>query len=73
MRIHLKATLLLLASLASSYQLPRVIQGGMGVRISSYKLAREVSLKGELGVVSGTAVDSVLVRELQSGMFVLMR
>jgi len=50
-----------------SYQVPRIIQGGMGIRISSWQLAREVSKKGELGVVSGTAIDTVFVRTLQNG------
>lgn len=48
-------------------RLPQVIQGGMGIRISSWQLAREVSRKGELGVISGTAIDTVLVRTLQDG------
>ena len=48
-------------------QLPKIIQGGMGVRISSWKLAREVSKRGELGVISGTAMDVVFVRTLQDG------
>lgn len=47
--------------------LPTVIQGGMGVAVSSWQLAREVSLAGELGVVSGTALDAVLARKLQDG------
>ncbi len=47
--------------------LPTVIQGGMGVAVSSWRLAREVSLAGELGVVSGTALDAVLARTLQDG------
>jgi nitronate monooxygenase len=47
--------------------IPHVIQGGMGIRISKWSLAREVSKVGELGVVSGTAMDTVLVRELQDG------
>ncbi len=46
---------------------PRVIQGGMGAGVSNYTLAREVSKAGGLGVVSGTALDSVLVRRLQTG------
>ena len=48
-------------------RLPRVIQGGMGVAVSSWNLARQVSLAGELGVVSGTALDVVLARKLQDG------
>ncbi len=48
-------------------KLPRVIQGGMGVAVSNWKLARAVSLRGQLGVVSGTALDTVFVRRLQDG------
>jgi nitronate monooxygenase len=44
-----------------------VIQGGMGVAVSGWKLARAVSLRGQLGVVSGTALDTVLVHRLQLG------
>jgi NAD(P)H-dependent flavin oxidoreductase YrpB (nitropropane dioxygenase family) len=47
--------------------LPAVIQGGMGVAVSSWHLAREVSQAGGLGVVSGTALDQVLARRLQDG------
>jgi len=47
--------------------LPTVIQGGMGVAVSSWSLARAVSQAGQLGVVSGTALDVVLARELQVG------
>src|ERR1700693_1355193 len=47
--------------------LPRIIQGGMGVAVSNWKLARAVSLMGQLGVISGTALDTVLVRRLQDG------
>lgn len=39
----------------------------MGIGISHWRLARAVSLCGELGVVSGTALDTVLVRRLQDG------
>lgn len=47
--------------------LPRVIQGGMGVAVSSWQLARRVSMAGGLGVVSGTGLDIVLARRLQDG------
>jgi nitronate monooxygenase len=46
-------------------QLPRIIQGGMGVGVSSVKLARTVSMHGELGVISGTAIALTLARKLQ--------
>ena len=48
-------------------QSPRIIQGGMGVAVSSWRLARAVSLRGQLGVVSGTAIDTVVARRLQMG------
>ena len=46
---------------------PVIIQGGMGIAVSGWKLARAVSAEGQLGVVSGTALDGVLVRRLQLG------
>lgn len=46
---------------------PIVIQGGMGIAVSGWKLAKAVSQTGQLGVVSGTAINSVLVRRLQDG------
>lgn len=46
---------------------PSIIQGGMGVAVSNWQLARAVSLRGQLGVISGTALDTVLVRRLQDG------
>ena len=46
---------------------PTIIQGGMGVAVSGWRLAREVSRAGHLGVVSGTAMDAVLSRVLQDG------
>jgi hypothetical protein len=39
---------------------PRIIQGGMGVGVSNWLLARAVSMAGELGIVSGTVLDSAL-------------
>jgi NAD(P)H-dependent flavin oxidoreductase YrpB (nitropropane dioxygenase family) len=47
--------------------LPMVIQGGMGIGVSNWQLARAVSKRGQLGVVSGTCIDSLLVRRLQDG------
>jgi nitronate monooxygenase len=48
-------------------KLPLIIQGGMGVAVSNWCLARAVSCLGQLGVVSGTALDQVLVRRLEDG------
>jgi nitronate monooxygenase len=39
----------------------------MGVAVSSWRLARAVSMRRQLGVVSGTALDVVLARRLQLG------
>jgi len=39
----------------------------MGVGVSNWRLARAVSRLGQLGVVSGTALDQILVRRLQEG------
>ena len=47
--------------------IPPVIQGGMGVAVSGWRLARAVARLGGLGVVSGTALAHVLSRRLQSG------
>jgi NAD(P)H-dependent flavin oxidoreductase YrpB (nitropropane dioxygenase family) len=47
--------------------LPRIVQGGMGVGVSSWRLASAVAAAGQLGVVSGVALDVVLTRRLQDG------
>ena len=47
--------------------LPKIIQGGMGVAVSNWELAKAVSTHGGMGVVSGTAIDAVLIRRLESG------
>ena len=47
--------------------LPIIIQGGMGVGVSGWRLARAVSRTGQLGVVSGTALSLLLTRRLQVG------
>jgi NAD(P)H-dependent flavin oxidoreductase YrpB (nitropropane dioxygenase family) len=46
---------------------PVVIQGGMGVGVSGWRLARAVAKAGQLGVVSGVALDVLLARRLQLG------
>lgn len=45
----------------------RIIQGGMGVAVSGWYLARTVSQLGQLGVVSGTGLTALLTRKLQDG------
>jgi NAD(P)H-dependent flavin oxidoreductase YrpB (nitropropane dioxygenase family) len=54
-------------SVLTADQLPPVIQGGMGAAVSSWRLASAVSRCGQLGVVSGVALDLVLARRLQDG------
>ncbi|MFL6115095.1 MAG: nitronate monooxygenase, partial [Catenulispora sp.] len=46
---------------------PAIIQGGMGVGVSQWRLAGAVARTGQLGVVSGVALDSLLARRLQHG------
>jgi len=46
---------------------PIIIQGGMGAGVSDWRLAKAVSHTGQLGVVSGTALDLILLRRLQLG------
>jgi nitronate monooxygenase len=46
---------------------PTIIQGGMGAGVSGWQLAKAVSQTGQLGVVSGTALDQILARRLQLG------
>jgi NAD(P)H-dependent flavin oxidoreductase YrpB (nitropropane dioxygenase family) len=48
-------------------ELPMIIQGGMGVGVSSSRLARAVSRAGQLGVVSGTASAVTQARQLAIG------
>lgn len=47
--------------------LPKIIQGGMGVAVSTWELAKAVSLRGQLGVVSGTGIGLVFLARLQKG------
>ena len=46
---------------------PRIIQGGMGIGVSNWRLARAVGACGQMGVVSGTCIDTVFTRRLQDG------
>ncbi|HJT24750.1 MAG TPA: nitronate monooxygenase [bacterium] len=46
---------------------PVVIQGGMGTGVSNWRLAQAVARTGQMGVVSGTALDNVMIRRLQDG------
>lgn len=52
---------------AAQLSLPTIIQGGMGVGISNWRLARAVSQLGQLGVVSGTGISRVLACRLMDG------
>lgn len=47
--------------------LPKIIQGGMGVAISDWKLAKAVSETGHLGVVSGTGIALIMIARLMGG------
>ncbi len=51
----------------AAYSYPPIIQGGMGIGVSNWVLARAVALRGQMGVVSGTCIDSLFVRRLQDG------
>ncbi len=53
--------------MTATIALPPIIQGGLGVGISNWSLARAVAMHGQLGVVSGTCLDTVLIRRLQDG------
>lgn len=46
---------------------PRIVQGGMGAGVSGWRLASAVARTGQLGVVSGVALDALLARGLQAG------
>ena len=53
--------------------MPELIQGGMAVGVSTWRLARAVTMAGEklgrpvLGVVSGTGISDILVQRIQRG------
>ncbi len=52
---------------AETLEHPTIIQGGMGIGASNWKLARTVAMAGQLGVVSGVGLDTILARRLQHG------
>jgi nitronate monooxygenase len=53
--------------MAGMGQYPVLIQGGMGAGVSDWRLAKAVALTGQLGVISSTALDTILSRRLQDG------
>ncbi len=53
--------------MTNPFKAPKIIQGGMGVGVSNWRLAKAVSKLGQMGVVSGTALDMMLIRRLQLG------
>ncbi|PIX90265.1 MAG: 2-nitropropane dioxygenase [Candidatus Moranbacteria bacterium CG_4_10_14_3_um_filter_45_9] len=52
---------------------PQIIQGGMGIGVSHWRLARAVSLTGHIGTVSLVAVPHLLARRLQLGDATVLR
>jgi len=46
---------------------PLIIQGGLGIGASTWRLAGTVSRLGQLGVVSGVGLDTIMTRRLQNG------
>ena len=48
-------------------ELPEIIQGGMGIGVSGWQLAAAAARAGAMGVVSGVALDTTMVRRLQDG------
>lgn len=55
------------APVTHATDLPSIIQGGMGIGVTNWRLARVVAQAGQLGVVSGTALDRVCAHRLQEG------
>jgi NAD(P)H-dependent flavin oxidoreductase YrpB (nitropropane dioxygenase family) len=48
-------------------ELARIIQGGMGIGVSGWRLAGAVADCGQMGVISGLCLDEMLTRRLQLG------
>jgi nitronate monooxygenase len=64
---NLKTSGLKNSSCETTRKYPAVIQGGMGAGVSNWRLARAVARAGQMGVVSGTAIDLIMARRLQEG------
>ncbi len=47
--------------------MPRLIQAGMGIHVSSAKLANTAARLGALGLVSGVALRHIVIQEIRSG------
>jgi len=45
----------------------RILTGGMGAGVSDWRLAKAVGKCGQIGTISGTALDIILTRRLQMG------
>lgn len=51
----------------AGHTLPTIIQGGMGIGVSTWPLAAAVARRGQLGVVSGTAISHIATARLMDG------
>ena len=47
--------------------MPRLIQAGMGIHVSSAHLANRTARLGALGVVSGAALRHVIIEDVRAG------
>ena len=52
---------------ATLSEMPRLIQAGMGVRVSSCTLANTTSRLGGLGVVSAVGLRHIVIEEIRQG------
>ena len=51
----------------TTHRLPKIIQGGMGMYVSGWRLARAVAMCRQQGTLSGVCLEKALARILQSG------
>lgn len=52
---------------STKLEIPEIIQGGMGIGVSGWRLAGAAAKAGAMGVVSGVALDTITARKLQDG------